>query len=38
MHLLSAIYVITKVYGQKYVRGLMPHDAVDLEPALVALR
>lgn len=38
MHLLSAIYAISKVRGRKYIQRLMPHDAVDVEPVLTTLR
>ena len=38
MHLLSAIYAISKVRGRKYIQRLMPHDAADVEPVLVILR
>ena len=38
MHLLSAIYAISKVRGRKYVQRLLPHEVVDVEPVLVILR
>ena len=38
MHLLSAIYAISKVRGRKYIQRLMPHEAADTEPVLVVLR
>ena len=38
MHLLSAIYAISKVRGRKYVQRLLPHEAADVEPVLVTLR
>ena len=38
MHLLSAIYAISKVRGRKHVQRLMPHEAADVEPVLVVLR
>lgn len=38
MHLLSAIYAISKVRGRKYIQRLMPHDAIDVEPVLTTLR
>jgi len=38
MHLLSAIYSISKVRGRKYIQRLMPHEAADTEPVLVVLR
>ena len=38
MHLLSAIYAISKVRGRKYIQRLLPHEAADVEPVLVVLR
>lgn len=38
MHLLSAVYAISKVRGRKYIQRLLPHEAADVEPVLVALR
>lgn len=38
MHLLSAIYAISKVRGRKYVQRLLPHEVIDVEPVLVILR
>lgn len=38
MHLLSAIYAISKVRGRKHVQRLMPHEAADVEPVLAVLR
>ncbi|KAL3803856.1 hypothetical protein HJC23_004018 [Cyclotella cryptica] len=38
MHLLSAIYALSKVRGRKYIQRLMPHEASDVEPVLAMLR
>ncbi len=38
MHLLSAIYAVSKVRGRKYVQRLLPHEAADVEPVLVVLK
>jgi len=38
MHLLSAIYAISKVRGRKNIQRLMPHDVADVEPVLAMLR
>ncbi|KAL3823354.1 hypothetical protein ACHAXA_008849 [Cyclostephanos tholiformis] len=38
MRLLSAICAVCKVRGRKRVQRLMPHEAADMEPALLALR
>lgn len=38
MHLLSAIYALSKVRGRKYIQRLMPHEASDVEPVLTMLR
>ena len=38
MHLLSAIYAISKVRGRKHIQRLMPHDTIDVEPVLFTLR
>jgi hypothetical protein len=38
MHLLSAIYALSKVRGRKYIQRLLPHEASDVEPVLAVLR
>ena len=38
MHLLSAIYALSKVRGRKFIQRLLPHEVSDVEPVLSMLR
>jgi hypothetical protein len=38
MHLLSAIYALSKVRGRKFIQRLLPHEVSDVEPVLSILR
>ena len=38
MHLLSAIYALSKVRGRKFIQRLLPHGVEDVEPVLSILR
>ena len=38
MHLLSAIYALSKVRGRKFIQRLLPHGVEDVEPVLAVLR
>lgn len=38
MHLLSAIYALSKVRGRKFIQRLLPHQVSDVEPVLSILR
>lgn len=38
LHLLSAIYALSKVRGRKFIQKLLPHEVSDVEPVLAMLR